>query len=57
MALGPALPSIQWVPGAIFTGVKWQRCEDDHSPLFSAEVRMVELYFHSSIDLYGIVLN
>jgi hypothetical protein len=32
-------PPIQWVPGAIFLGVKWPGREDDHSPPSSAEVK------------------
>jgi hypothetical protein len=39
LALGPTQPSIQWVSGAPFLGVKQPGCEADHSPLSSAEVK------------------
>jgi hypothetical protein len=39
IALGPAQPPVQWVPGALLLGVKWLDCEADHSPPFSAEVK------------------
>jgi len=29
---------VQWVPGALFLGIKWSRREADHSPPSSAEV-------------------
>jgi hypothetical protein len=32
MALGPTQLPIQWVPGALSLGVKWQGREADHSP-------------------------
>jgi hypothetical protein len=38
-ALGPTQPPIQWVPGALSLGVKWQECEADHSPPSKAEVK------------------
>jgi hypothetical protein len=48
-ALGPTQTPIQWVPGAVFLGVKWPGREADHSPPSSAEVKeSVELYLHSS---------
>jgi hypothetical protein len=47
-ALGPILPPIQWVPGALSLGVKRPRREADHSPPSSAEVKeCVELFLHS----------
>jgi hypothetical protein len=47
-ALGPSQPPIQWVPGALFLGVKRPGHEADHSPPSSAEVKKcVELYLHS----------
>jgi hypothetical protein len=47
-ALGPTQPPIQCVPGALSLGVKRLRCEADHSPPSSAEVKgWVELYLHS----------
>jgi hypothetical protein len=36
-ALGTTQPPIQWVPGALFLGVKRPRHEADHSPPSSAE--------------------
>jgi hypothetical protein len=50
--LVPTESPIQAVPV-----VKRARIEADHSPPSSAETRMVELYFHSSICLHGVVLN
>jgi hypothetical protein len=48
MALRPTQPHIQWVPGALSLGVKWLRCEADHSPPSSTEIKeWVELYIHS----------
>jgi hypothetical protein len=38
-ALGPTQPPIQWVPGALFLGLKSSRREADHSPPSSAEVK------------------
>jgi hypothetical protein len=43
LALRPTHPPIQWVPGALSPGVKWLRCEADHSPP-SAEVKYVWCY-------------
>jgi hypothetical protein len=37
--LGPTQPPIQWVPGALFTGVKRPVREADYSPPSSAEVK------------------
>jgi hypothetical protein len=51
-ALGPTQPPIQCV-----SGVNRQESKTDHSPPFSAEEIMVELYFHSPIRLDGVVLN
>jgi hypothetical protein len=48
LALGPTQPPIQWVSGALSPGVKRSRCEIDHSPPSSSEVKeCVELYLHS----------
>jgi hypothetical protein len=45
----PERPPIQWVPGALFLGVKRPRRETDHSSPSSVEVKeWVELYLHSS---------
>jgi hypothetical protein len=38
MALEPAQPPIQWVPGAVSLGVKQLGYEADHSPPYSAKV-------------------
>jgi hypothetical protein len=48
MALGPTLPPIQWVPGALSLGIKRPGREADHSPQSSTEVKeWVELHLHS----------
>jgi hypothetical protein len=48
MALGPTQPPIQWVPGALYLGVKRPGREAGHSPPSSAEDKeCVELYLHS----------
>jgi hypothetical protein len=41
MALGSTQPPIQWVQGALSLGVKQARCEADHSPPSSDEVKNV----------------
>jgi hypothetical protein len=41
---GSTQPPIQWVPGALSQGVKWQRREVDHSPQTSAEVKTMWIY-------------
>jgi hypothetical protein len=47
-SLGPTQPPIQWVPEALFLGIKWPGLEADHSPPSSAEVKeCVDLYIHS----------
>jgi hypothetical protein len=49
MALEPAQPPIQWVPGALSLGVEQPGREADHLAPSSAEVKeCVELYLHSS---------
>jgi hypothetical protein len=40
-----------------FPRVKWQGCEADHSPPFSAKVKNGEPYLHFPICLHGMVLN
>jgi hypothetical protein len=48
LALEPIQPPIQWVPGVLSLGVKQLRCEANHSPPPSAEVKeCVELYLYS----------
>jgi len=39
MALGPTQPPIQWKQGALSLGIKRPRCEADHSPPSSAELK------------------
>jgi hypothetical protein len=41
LVLGSIQPPIQWVLGALSLGVKWPRCEADHSPSASAEVKKI----------------
>jgi hypothetical protein len=43
-ALGFTQPPIQWVPGALSTGVKRPGREADHSPPASAEVKKMWIY-------------
>jgi len=43
MALVSAQHPDQWVTGALFLGVKWLRCEADHSPPSSDEDENVVL--------------
>jgi hypothetical protein len=43
-AQGPTQPPIQWVPGALFPGVKRLGCEADHSPPASAKVKKMRIY-------------
>jgi hypothetical protein len=43
-ALGSTEPPIQWVPGALFAGVKRLGREADRSPLTSAEVKKEWIY-------------
>jgi hypothetical protein len=53
---GPTQPPIEWVPGAHPLGVKVRGVKvTTHLPL--PRLRMVELYFHSRIRLYSLVLN
>jgi hypothetical protein len=47
-ALGPTQPPIQWVPAALFLGVKRPERETDHSPLSSAEVKHAWSYTSTS---------
>jgi hypothetical protein len=46
-AVGPTQPPIQWVTRALSLEVKRPGREADYSPPSSAEVKCVELYFHS----------
>jgi hypothetical protein len=57
-ALGPTQPPIQWVPGALSLGVKRPRCEPDHSPPSSAEVKNAWSYTSNHpVRLPGVVLS
>jgi hypothetical protein len=49
--LGPTQPPIQWLPGALSPGVKWQGREGDHSPPAIAEVKKIWIY--ASIPPYA----
>jgi hypothetical protein len=46
---------IQWVPGALSSGVKRQQHEAEHSFPTSAEVK--KMWIYSLIRLHGVVLN
>lgn len=39
LALGSIQTHIQWVPGALFMGIKQQEHEAAHSPLSSADIK------------------
>jgi hypothetical protein len=42
--MGPTQPPIQWVPGALFSGVKRPGREADHSAPTTAEVKKIWIY-------------
>jgi hypothetical protein len=57
-ALGPTQSPIQWVPGALFLGIKRQGREADHSPPSSAEVKNPWSYASiPPLRLNGVVLS
>jgi hypothetical protein len=57
-ALGPTQPLIQGVPGALTLGVKWPRCEADHAPPSSSEVKNAWGYTSTPpICLHGVALS
>jgi hypothetical protein len=57
-ALGPTQPSIQWVPGALPPVAKRPGREADYStPNSSGGQENLDLYIHSPMRLYGVVLN
>jgi hypothetical protein len=56
-SLGSTQPPIQWVPGALSTGVNRPGREADHSPPTSAEVKKMWIYTSTPIRLHGVVLN
>ena len=49
--LGHTQPPMQWTAGAISLGIKWQGCEDDHSPQSGAKV-MKKWSMHSDNFVY-----
>jgi hypothetical protein len=58
LAVGPTQPPIQWVPGALFLGIKWWGHEADHSPPCSAEVKNAWSYTSTPpIQLHGVMLS
>jgi hypothetical protein len=57
LALEPIQPPIQWIPGVLTPVVNWSWHEADRSPLSSARLRMVKLYYHSQKCLQSIVHN
>jgi hypothetical protein len=55
---GPTHPPIQWIPGALSTGVKRPRREDDHSTPSSAVVKNAwNCTSTSPIRLHSMVLS
>jgi len=57
-SLGTTQPLIQWVAGALSLGVKRPRCEADHTPPPSAEVKNAWSYTAApQIRLHGVVLG
>jgi hypothetical protein len=57
-ALGPIQSPIQWLPGALSLGIKWQERETDHSPPPSAKVKNPWNYTSiRAIRLHGVVLG
>jgi hypothetical protein len=53
---GLTQPPLQWVRGALSPRIKWRGLEAHHSHLVT-RLRMMELYLHSPIQFYGVVLN
>jgi hypothetical protein len=54
LALRSTQPPIQWVPGALSTGVKQLGREVDHSPPTSAEVK--KMWIYTSTPPYAFML-
>jgi hypothetical protein len=54
-ALGPTQPPINWVPGALSSGIKRPGREADHSPLTSAEAK--NEWSYTSIRLHGVIIK
>jgi hypothetical protein len=57
LALGPNQPPVPMGTGALSQGLKRQGREADHLPIYSAEVKNGGAIPHSSMRLYGVVLN
>jgi hypothetical protein len=56
-ALEPTQPPVQWVPGAVYPGIKRQGVKLTTLLHLVPMLRMVELYLHSPIHFHGVVLN
>jgi len=56
-ALGPMQPPIQWVPGCLSLGAKWQSHEAGHSPSSSTEVKNAWSYNSTLICHHGVMLS
>jgi hypothetical protein len=58
VALGHTQPPIRYAPGVLSLGVKRPRCEADHSPPSSAEIRNAWSYTSTPpIRLHGVVFS
>jgi hypothetical protein len=53
-ALGPTQPPVQWVPEALFPGVKRPGRKADHSPPSSDEVKN-EWHYTCFLDVFNIL--
>jgi hypothetical protein len=51
-ALGLTHFPVQWVPGALSPGVKQPRCEADHSPPASAEVKKTCIFISTPLYVF-----
>jgi hypothetical protein len=57
-ALWPTQPPIQWVPAVLFPRVKRLRCEADHLPPSSVEIKNAWSYTSTRrMRLHGVVLS
>jgi hypothetical protein len=56
-AVGPTQPPIQWVPEALFLGVKQQGLEADHSPPCAGVKNAWNYTSTPQIRLHGVVLS
>jgi hypothetical protein len=55
--LGPTKPPIQWLPGALFLGVKLPRREADHSHLVPSSKNAWSYTSSPPIHLHGAMLS